>query len=496
MIGNGNVLAAFDADYCLRDLFYPQVGLENHTAGNVCRLGFFLDGAFAWTGEPAWVRRLGYTHDTLVTDVNLSHQGLGLSVQCADYVDMARNWLFRNLEITCTRRVQTARVFFHYDWYIKEVDLGCTTAYDARQRAVIAFKKDRYFLLGGRSPAGDGVGAWANGKKGEGRVGTWVDAEDGELSGHLIEQGAVDSTVAFDFGSLEPGRPVRVWHWVCMATDYKGVTTFGQDLILKRGEGTYRTRTLNYWSIWSGKDKRPIEDALGPAAHELYRRSLLTIRTQFDNRGAVIAATDYDIAKFARDTYSYVWPRDGALVTNALDRAGHEDITRTFFEFCQRAQIWEGEAGYFLHKYTPAGEPGSSWHPWVDEAGNPVLAIQEDETGLVIWALWEHFRIHGHLDFTARLYSTLILRSARFLAGYLDPQTGLPKPSWDLWEERWGVHAFTIGAVWAGWRVRGASPTSSETPPRSRASRRPSSVSGRPAISTSTGPSWVASRAG
>src|SRR6185312_15938009 len=33
---------------------------------------------------------------------------------------------------------------------------------------------------------------------------------------------------------------------------------------------------------------------------------------------------------------------------------------------------------------------------------------------------------------------------------YVDDRSGLIKPSWDLWEERWGVHAFTVGAVWAG----------------------------------------------
>jgi len=182
-------MVAFDADYALRDIFFPQVGLENHTAGNVCHTGFYLDGGFAWVTDPGWERELGYAEDTLVTRVTLRHAGLGLRVRFTDYVDMARNWLFRNLELTSDRPANVARVFFHYDWYIKEVDLGCTTGYDATQHAVIAYKKDRYFLLGGRSPAGEGIGTWANGKKGDGRSGTWVDAEDGELSRNRIEQG-------------------------------------------------------------------------------------------------------------------------------------------------------------------------------------------------------------------------------------------------------------------------------------------------------------------
>jgi GH15 family glucan-1,4-alpha-glucosidase len=37
-----------------------------------------------------------------------------------------------------------------------------------------------------------------------------------------------------------------------------------------------------------------------------------------------------------------------------------------------------------------------------------------------------------------------------FLAGYIEPHTGLPAPSHDLWEERYGIHAFTVGTVWSG----------------------------------------------
>jgi GH15 family glucan-1,4-alpha-glucosidase len=160
-----------------------------------------------------------------------------------------------------------------------------------------------------------------------------------------------------------------------------------------------------------------------------------------------VAATDYDITKFARDTYAYVWPRDGAIVANALDRAGHEDITRKFFKFCADALVDEG---YFLHKYTPSGKIGSSWHPWVDANGNRTLPIQEDETGLVLWALWEHYRVHRNLDFVVELYSTLVLPAADWMISYVDTATGLPLPSWDLWEERWGIHAFTVGAVHGG----------------------------------------------
>lgn len=39
------------------------------------------------------------------------------------------------------------------------------------------------------------------------------------------------------------------------------------------------------------------------------------------------------------------------------------------------------------------------------------------------------------------------------MVSFRDPVTKLPKPSYDLWEERFGVHAFTVASVIAGLRA-------------------------------------------
>ena len=447
VIGNGNVLIGFDASYCVRDIYFPRVGDANQTMGNVCRTGFFVDGQFAWLDDGAWQRSLGYAEDSLVTNVNLKHPRLNIAVRFEDYVDLARNWFIRNVEITSQAGYTVGRVFFHYDWYIDGSDIGNTVAYEPRHRSVIAYKGDRYFLMGGDSGPEFGIDSWANGKKGNGLAGTWVDAEDGRLGRNPIEQGSVDCTVSFDFGPAAPGEPRALTHWMCMGGRLSEVTAYGQDLILSKGEDTYRRRTTTYWQVWSEKDHRHIDEELGNDVTQLYRRSILTARTHADNNGAIIAATDFDITKFARDTYAYAWPRDGALVANALDRAGHEDITRQFFIFCRQALV---EEGFFLHKYTPYGLPGSSWLPWIDARGARTLPIQEDETGLVLWGLWQHYRIHRNLDFVVSLYTTLVVPAADWMASYVDDRNGLIQPSWDLWEERWGIHAFTVGSVWGG----------------------------------------------
>lgn len=447
VLANGNVLVGFDGTYSVRDIYYPRVGDANQTMGNACHAGFFIDGRFAWLEDGGWSRTLGYAEDSLVSDVALSHPGLGIIVRFEDFIDLARNWFIRNVTVTSPNGFKAGSVFFHYDWYIEGSDIGNTVLYDPRHRSVIAYKANRYFLIGGQAGPEFGISSWANGKKGNGAAGTWVDAEDGILGRNPIEQGSVDCTVSFDMGSATPNQPRTITHWLCMGTRLSEVTTFGQELIIGRGPDTYRDRTITYWQVWSEKDHRHIDDALGADASKLYRRSVLTARTHEDNRGAIIASTDFDITKFARDTYAYHWPRDGAIVANALDRADHEDSTRQFFLFSQQCLV---EEGFFLHKYTPYGNPGSSWLPWVDSHGVRTLPVQEDETGLVLWALWQHYRIHRNLDFVVDLYSSLVTPAADWMVSYVDERNGLPMPSWDLWEERWGVHAFTVGSVWAG----------------------------------------------
>ncbi|HUZ88816.1 MAG TPA: glycoside hydrolase family 15 protein [Candidatus Acidoferrales bacterium] len=450
VIGNGNALVNYDSHYVVRDVYWPHVGATNQTLGNPCRTGFWVDNQFSWVGDQGWECELGYEDGALVTQANLTNRELGLAVHFRDCIDMTRDWYIRCMTVTPAREVGEIRVYFHYDWYIGGSDIGNTVLYDPRHRCLVAYKDQHYFLAGGQAGADFGLNSWATGKKGSGQEGTWIDAEDGELGRNPIEQGAVDCVAQLNLAAAGSGVDRTLTHWLCMGPDLRGVTHFGQDLILERGVDVYAGRTQRYWQLWSDKGRERhvlIDRELGGEAHALFRESALIARAHCDNKGGVIAATDFDITKFARDTYNYVWPRDGALVVNALDRAGYEESARHFFNFCRSALTPEG---FLLHKYTAAGDPGSSWHPWVDARGQRMLPIQEDETGLVLWALWEHFRIHRNLDFAVDLYGTLVVPAARWMASYVDGRTQLPLSSWDLWEERWGLHAFTVGAAWAG----------------------------------------------
>lgn len=445
-IGNGRLLVNFDRQYNLRDVYYPHVGQENHTNGDPCRFGVWADGEFAWTDSDAWVRAFKYERDSLSTQVTLESETLGLRLRCCDVVDFGRDIYFKRVEITNLRATpRDVRVFFHFDCHLYGNNVGDTAFFEPQRRALVHYKIKRYFWLNARRGREFGLDQYAVGNKDiHGAEGTWRDAEDGTLGQNPIAQGSIDS-VGSVHCPLEANGLEVVTFWLAAGETFEAVSALDA-LVKERSPESFINRTADYWRLWVNKEPTDFQDLPGPVIN-LYKRSLLILRSQINDNGAIIAANDSDQLLFGRDTYCYVWPRDGALVAHALIRSGHSHVARKFFNFCSSVINREG---CLLHKYNPDGSLGSSWHPWVGPGGEARLPIQEDETALVLFALWEHYQRFRDVEFVQTLYRPLIKCAADFLARYRDERTYLPAPSHDLWEERRGILSFTTSAVWAG----------------------------------------------
>ena len=445
-LGNGSLLVNFDEKYLLRDFYFPHVGQENHTEGFPFRLGVWVDGLFSWTFSDGWLRDLRYLPDTLVSNVRLINQELGIEVLCSDTVATRINVFLRRLQVkNLAGAEREIRVYLHHDFRIYENKVGDTAYYCPDTLALIHYKKHRYFLINS-SPHFD---EFATGRKAfRASEGTWRDAEDGHLHGGAITEGSVDSTIGLH--ARVPSNDTAIFHyWIAAGTSHNEVSRLNK-FVLKTGPATLLKKTQNRWSAWLG-DPKPGFDGLSRAVVDLYRRSLLVITTQIDRHGAIIAANDHDVTERATDHYSYLWPRDGAFVANALDRAGYPEYSRRFFRLCSRIVH---DRGYFLQKYNPDGSVGSGWHSyWDKQEKKPMYPIQEDETALVIWALWEHYAKYRDRSLVEPIYNELVRRCADFLTSFRDPDTGLPQASWNLWEDRRGVHTFTCAAVVAGLRA-------------------------------------------
>lgn len=444
VIGNGRMLVNFDSEANVRDLYYPYVGQWNHIQGNKNSIGIWVEDKFSWCDEAGWIKTLRYLRETLITCVQMVNKELGLSININDAVHYEDCIYIKRLTITnLTDRPREVRLFFTHDFSIDESEVGDTAVFEPQANVLYHYKKGKYFMVNGFSGYG-GIFQYATGtKRFGGAEGTWRDAEDGKLEGNPIAQGSVDSTVSFRVDLPSQGKDI-VYYWLCVGKNFQEARRLN-DYILQRHPKTVLDSVEAYWRQWVNKLSYDAI-SLAPNILGLYKRSLLIIRTQVDRQGAITAANDSDILHYNRDHYSYCWPRDGALVSSSLIKAGYPEMVRNFFKFCENALT---SGGFLLHKYNPDGSVGSSWHPWMLN-GKAQLPIQEDETALVLYALWEYYQHTKDIEFVLMLYRTLIRPAGSFLVRYMREDLELPFESYDLWEERHGIFTFTASAVYAG----------------------------------------------
>jgi len=452
-VGNGSLLVGLDSRGQLRDLYYPFVGEANHVSGAsgnyVHRVGVYVDGAMSWLDDPAWKITIGGEEHTCVGSMFAENTSLGITLSSRDTVHNEHDVFLRQFTVTNTSdQSREVKLFLGQQFRIYESRRGDTGYYDPRVGAIIHYKGQTTLL----------VNAYANGRQFteyniglfgiEGKEGTWRDAEDGRLERNPIEHGSVDSIVGLTL-HLESGASAQAHYWIVCAASVTAAHALDK-LVLDETPEALITSTDAYWQAWLGKDNRDLT-ALPAQLRTLYNRSLMIMRVHTDNHGGTIASSDTGMLHHGRDTYSYVWPRDGAMISLAFDKAGYRDVTRRFFEFMARCQE---PGGYMMHKYRSDGVLGSSWHPWMIN-GEAQLPIQEDETASVIFALWKHYETYHDIEFIENLYNSFIEPAAEFMCDYIEPSTGLPKASFDLWEEKYGTSTYTCASTYAGLMAAG-----------------------------------------
>lgn len=446
VLGNGEILVCLNRWGQVQDFYFPYIGQENQVGDvNDHRIGVMADGVFSWVDD-SWEIAVNYQKETLVSNIVAQNNALGIELVFADTVHNETDIFLRNVTVKNLRDYPRAvKIFFGQHFQIYATPKRDTAYYDPKREVIIHYEGRRVFIVGARYKD-KSFDSYSVGLMGiEGKEGTWKDAEDGELDRNAIEHGSVDSVIQLNLEIKAESEEI-VDYWIAVAKTFQGALNL-HDSVVQKTPGHLARATAAFWRAWVNKTDFDFSD-IDPKVVDLFKRSLLVMRTHVSKEGGILASGDSDMLQYGRDTYAYVWLRDASFIVVALDKAKHFDLTRQFFLFCQHTL---SEDGYFFHKYRSDESIGSSWLPWVQQrSGRPQLAIQEDETALVIWALWHHYQNSLDLEFVESLYRPLVKKAADFLVGYIDEKTGLPRGSYDIWEEKFGTSTFTSAAVFAG----------------------------------------------
>lgn len=437
--GNGQFLIAFDRRHRARDLFWPSVGHPNDLLGNAMRVGVWCDGQFSWCDSADWDIKQTYQATSLIGSSLWRSWKMGLEIDVNEACHPVAPVFSRRFTVRDLRGLpRSVRFFFTQNFVVGQSDVGNTALYDPFHDTIVHYRGRTAIAM----TVDDGVKQYATGITGFADLkGTWMDAEDGVLSGNPIAQGSVDSTFGSEVSLTPQGEaPVRFrmafGHTMAEANHrLKAVESHDQIVRLSQQDS----------STWLERSALDLS-TFPSSVQDLFWRSLLIIRTQVDREGAILAANDSDILETNRATYSYCWPRDGALVSMVMAKAGYPEVLENFLDFCGR--VIDLEQPVFLQKYRSDGALGASWHPWIVD-GQPCLPFQEDETALTLLALTQcpEPKRTQYWDSYGRL-------AVDFLLGYVDDE-GLPRASYDLWEERRGLHFFTVCAVVAAFEACG-----------------------------------------
>lgn len=445
VLSNGQLFVGLDEYGLVHDFYYPYVGLENLTNARSSqhKIGVWVDGQFKWVDDGSWQVEVDFETDALISSIKWHSDELAITLHSRDYIDSQYNALMRHISITNEAdHDRDVRLFMHQVFQISREGRADTAIYVPDDHYVLDYKGRYCLLIAGKFADGQDFDQYAVGNYGiEGKAGTFLDADDGDLSGNAVEHGGVDSVIRFQ-RRLEAGQRASIDYWIIAASSQGDAQDIHLEFKGQSLDDRLRHARQN-WQEWIGGG-----DVAIPDFHQRsLQHSLMIIKAHCDDRGSVLASGDSSIFNYGRDYYCYCWPRDAAYALWPLIRLGHFEEAKTFFDFARDTMHKDG---YLMHKYQPDRSIGSTWHPLV-HGRKRELAIQEDETASVIFMIGEYFEVNPEdTHFIQSLYHSFVTPAANFMTRFIDIETGLPHASYDLWEEKFLTSTYTVCTVIAG----------------------------------------------
>ncbi|MEM0199804.1 MAG: glycoside hydrolase family 15 protein, partial [Saccharolobus sp.] len=428
-IGNGKMLINFDEKGRIIDIYYPYVGLENQTGGEPIRIAIW-DGKNLFLDD-MWRTEISYLDNSNIVEIRSEIPNTNISVTSYNFLDNDEPIYYSIIKVVNNNNIQkNLKLFFIHNTNLYSNSFGDTAFYDPYTFAIIHYKSKRY--LGFKAFSSSFTFSEYNIGKGN----LIDDLYDGYLGLNAIDNGDVSSSLGIEM-KIDPNSFTKLYYVIAAGKNLDEIRNTLRKINFATVETSF-TLSYMFWRNWLKKSLKINLDNIG----KIYQVSLLTIKNHMDLNGSIIASSDFSFVKVYGDSYQYCWPRDAAIAAHALDIAGYKELAIRHFNFISELLSSEG---FLYHKYSPNKTLASSWHPWIYK-GKKIYPIQEDETALELWAIASHYERYSDIDEISYLYKKFVKPALKFIMSYMEE--GLPKPSFDLWEERYGIHIYTISTIY------------------------------------------------
>lgn len=423
IIGNSSMLGCLNDKGELIRLFWPNIDYPQHI-DRFCMGIFFIENknSTIWLDGDHFTHKQRYIGDTNILETVCECVERGIKVTQIDYVIPDRDVLVRSCEIENISNSELNLGFISYSCMISTNPGLVSTLFDFDVDAMIHYRHGYYISVS----ADREVYQFQLGNNAFGS------ANYTELGGYDYIGMMPDGALSWKLGSFLPGERKVFNLVICAAHSLKEVKRVTGSIKRASITDEYR-KTQEYWRDYLEK---AIKINTGRTdIDNLYKRSLLVFKLMSDEKtGGLLASPEID-EEFTRcGRYAYCWGRDAAFITEALDKCG---LSGTVEKFYWWAAMTQDDNGAWHQRYHMDGNLAPSW------------GLQIDETGTIVWGILRHYKFTGNIDFLSQMWET-VKKAVNFMIDFIDVETGLPSPSYDLWEERVGEHAYSSAAVYAG----------------------------------------------
>ncbi len=423
IVGNSRMLVCLNQKGELERLFWPHIDYPQHVEKLVT--GIFdvrHRNSTSWFGEDNWQRGQSYVDDTNILKTSFKDSGRGLYVEQFDFVLPERDVFIRQYEIENIGSQDLDLGFIQYSSMITTTPELRSTLFDFGTDSFIHYRHNYYISVSSDIE----VFQFQLGNNA-------IDAARyTELSGYENIGMMRDGALSWRLGIIKPGEKKHFNMFICAAATLKEVKILNRKCKSMDVREQHQN-TKKYW-IDLLDSARQIKTG-NPDIDRLYKRSLLVFKLMSDEQtGGLLASAEIDESFSKCGRYAYCWGRDAAFITSALDVSGLSKAVDKFYDWAVSTQ---DDDGSWYQRYYMDGNLAPSW------------GMQIDETGTLIWGMLKHYEVTKEKGFLESMWNT-VEKGVEFLVKFIDPETGLPKPSYDLWEERVGEHTYSSAAVYGG----------------------------------------------
>jgi GH15 family glucan-1,4-alpha-glucosidase len=358
-----------------------------------------------------------------------------LQLKTEDVALRGNDTLVRNLEITNSSNedISDLKLFFYEFLTVNYLGAGDKLNYNENTGVLSHYDDNIYFSIGSdQKPEQWQCGGAEN--LITSAYDARKDAEDGVLRKNSSVKGliglGVNGSIGHSLPVLKGGQKFSLNYYISAGKSAAASSNnFNRAKSLKWE--TIKSQELSYWQSWLAQARKPA--AADEKTAKVYRRSLITMKQDTADNGAVIASPT-----LLTPVYAFTWPRDGSITASAYLEAGYTEEARKFIDFIITQQKENGgwAVNYFMDGSRPLWDFGDRKN-------------EHDQVGTVIWIINEYYKKTRDLGWLKAKWP-VVKKAGEFLLDF-DSEKDLMTSCRDLWElntdKSW---TFTNAAAYAG----------------------------------------------